>query len=248
MMRLFLISLGVTCLASVILFLYFRNRVGRMEQKVDLMFQLIQEYDKSKNIEPSRTFQQVPSANNTMQMGGNVTHDDLISVSDDDDDDDRDTDSEEVSDNEEDEDDEGESVAGEVLQIQEQVENIKSISLSGAEIESLAVEGGDDLDEISDLEDDVQDTSTLDDKTDEIGVEDDIIDDEDNGDEEEEEEEEEIIDDVNVVSTVKKIEVDSNKPLDKMTVKELKAKAEKDGFTNYKGLRKDKLVELLQSQ
>ena len=50
-MRLFLISLGVTCLASVILFLYFRNRVGRMEQKVDLMFQLIQEYEQSKNIE-----------------------------------------------------------------------------------------------------------------------------------------------------------------------------------------------------
>ena len=245
MMRLFLISLGVTCLASVILFLYFRNRVGRMEQKVDLMFQLIQEYDKSKNIEPSRTFQQVPSANNTMQMGGNVTHDDLISVSDDDDDDDRDTDSEEVSDNEEDEDDEGESVAGEVLQIQEQVENIKSISLSGAEIESLAVEGGDDLDEISDLEDDIQDTITLDDKTNETNVDDDIIDDLDNSNEEEEEE---IIDDENVDSKVKKIEVDSNKPLDKMTVKELKAKAEKDGFTNYKGLRKDKLVELLQSQ
>jgi len=244
MMRLFLISLGVTCLASVILFLYFRNRVGRMEQKVDLMFQLIQEYDKSKNIEPTRSFQQVPSTNSSMQMGGNVTHDDLISVSDDDDDTDRDTDSEEVSDNEDEED----VSVEEVLQIQEQVENIKSISLSGAEIESLAVEGGDDLDEISDLEDDIQDTITLDDKTNETNVDDDIIDDLDNSNEEEEEEEEEIIDDENVDSKVKKIEVDSNKPLDKMTVRELKAKAEKDGFTNYKGLRKDKLVELLQSQ
>ena len=242
-MRLFLISLGVTCLASVILFLYFRNRVGRMEQKVDLMFQLIQEYDKSKNIEPTRSFQQVPSTNSSMQMGGNVTHDDLISVSDDDDDTDRDTDSEEVSDNEDEED----VSVEEVLQIQEQVENIKSISLSGAEIESLAVEGGDDLDEISDLEDDIQDTITLDDKTNETNVDDDIIDDLDNSNEEEEEEEE-IIDDENVDSKVKKIEVDSNKPLDKMTVRELKAKAEKDGFTNYKGLRKDKLVELLQSQ
>ena len=28
---------------------------------------------------------------------------------------------------------------------------------------------------------------------------------------------------------------------------ELKLKAEQDGFTNFKGLRKDKLVELLQS-
>ena len=33
-MRLFLISLGVTCLVCVVLFLYFRNRIGRMEQKV----------------------------------------------------------------------------------------------------------------------------------------------------------------------------------------------------------------------
>ena len=51
MMRLFLISLGVTCLASVILFLYFRNSVGRMEQKVDLMFQLtFKNYEQAKNI------------------------------------------------------------------------------------------------------------------------------------------------------------------------------------------------------
>ena len=96
MMRLFLISLGVTCLASVILFLYFRNRVGRMEQKVDLMFQLIQEYEQSKNIEAAQTFKPIP-VNNTMQRGGSIARDDLISLSDDDQ---RDTDSEEVSDNE----------------------------------------------------------------------------------------------------------------------------------------------------
>ena len=60
---------------------------------------------------------------------------------------------------------------------------------------------------------------------------------------------EEIVDNDNDESvTVKKIEVSNEKPLDKMTVKELKAKAEKDGFTNFKGLRKDKLVELLTSQ
>ena len=116
MMRLFLISLGVTCLASVILFLYFRNRVGRMEQKVDLMFQLIQEYEQSKNIEAAQTFKPIP-VNNTMQRGGSSAHDDLISVSDDDEDE-RDTDSEEVSDNEEED-----EVEEELLQIQESVES-----------------------------------------------------------------------------------------------------------------------------
>ena len=226
MMRLFLISLGVTCLASVILFLYFRNRVGRMEQKVDLMFQLIQEYEQSKNIEATRTFKPIPS--NTMQMGGSVERDDLISVSDDDE---RDTDSEEVSDNEDEEEEE------ELLQIQEPVENVKTISLSGAEIESLAVEPADDLDEISDLEEE---------PVDEITLEETNIDDKED---ETDEVNEEIAEDNNDEHvTVKKIEVNNEKPLDKMTVKELKAKAEKDGFTNFKGLRKDKLVELLTSQ
>ena len=230
-MRLFLISLGVTCLASVILFLYFRNRVGRMEQKVDLMFQLIQEYEQSKNIEATRTFKPVP-VNNTMQMGGSVARDDLISVSDDDEEDERDTDSEEVSDNEDEEEEE------ELLRIQEEpVENVKTISLSGAEIESLAVEPADDLDEISDLEEEPVDEITLE-ETNIDDIEDETA-----------EVNEEIAEDNNDEPvTVKKIEVNNEKPLDKMTVKELKAKAEKDGFTNFKGLRKDKLVELLTSQ
>ena len=228
MMRLFLISLGVTCLASVILFLYFRNRVGRMEQKVDLMFQLIQEYEQSKNIEAAQTFKPIP-VNNTMQRGGSIARDDLISVSDDDE---RDTDSEEVSDNEE------EDEIEELLQIQEPVENVKTISLSGAEIESLAVEPADDLDEISDLDEEPAGIITLE----ETNI-DDIEDGEMN------EVTEEIVEDGKDESvTVKKIEVNDEKPLDKMTVKELKAKAEQDGFTNFKGLRKDKLVELLTSQ
>jgi len=236
MMRLFLISLGVTCLASVILFFYFKNRIGRMEQKVDLMFQIIQEYEQSKNIQPTQTFQPTTvSRDDVMQMGGNMAHDDLISVSDDDDDN-QETDSEEISDNEEDEEEP-------TLHIQGQVENIKSISLSGAEIESLVVEPADDLDEISDLEDDDDDKKeiiTLEETLDE--QHEDLVDNVENN----ETEEEEIIDEESVY--VKKIEVGDVKPLDKMTVKELKAKAEKDGFTNFKGLRKDKLVELLTSQ
>ena len=44
---------------------------------------------------------------------------------------------------------------------------------------------------------------------------------------------------------VKKIEVTDDKPLDERTVKELKQLAEEKGFVNYKGLRKNKLVELL---
>ena len=73
-MRLLLISLGVTCLACVILFLYFRNRISRMEQKVDLMFQLIQEYEQNKIIQNHpQTSNTMPTVSSqSMQMGGDL--------------------------------------------------------------------------------------------------------------------------------------------------------------------------------
>ena len=149
----------------------------------------------------------------------------LISVSDDDS---EYSDSDEVSDVEE---DDG------LLNIKETVvgENIKSISLSGAEIESLKVELGDDLDDISDFEEtNMDDMITLEEvNNDEIEVEEQ----EEENTSDHQEEIEEII--------VKKIEVKDDKPLDERTVKELKQLAEEKGFINYKGLRKNKLVELL---
>lgn len=231
MMRLFLISLGVTCLASVILFLYFRNRIGRMEQKVDLMFQLTQELVQAKNISETQAMPPTHSRDDMHQMmgGGSTNHDDLISVSDDEE---RDSDSEEISDTES-------ADEEEPINIQESVANVKSISLSGAEIESLVVEPPDDLDDISDLDD--NEVVTLEE-----------IMPEENEEELESENteivEDEIAEEVSNDVSVKKIDVGSEKPLDKMTVKELKEKAAKDGFTNFKGLRKDKLVELLTSQ
>ena len=221
-MRLFLISLGVTCLVCVILFLYFRNRIGKMEQKLDLMFQLIQEYEQNKNIQQHDS-RNDPLSFQDAQMGGtqHQAETNLISVSDDSDD----SDSDEVSDDED-----------ELLNIKETVvgENIKSISLSGAEIESLKVETGDDLDDISDFEEtNMDDMITLEEvNNNEIGVEEH----EENTSDHEEEIEEVI---------VKKLEVSDDKPLEGKTVKELKQLAEEKGFTNYKGLRKNKLVELL---
>ena len=228
-MRLFLISLGVTCLACVILFLYFRNRISRMEQKVDLMFQLIQEYEQNKII------QNHPQTSNSMpthhtpypdtQMGSTEhrVEANLINVSDDESDY---SDSDEVSDEEDD-----------LLNIKETVvgENIKSISLLGSEIESLKVETGDDLDDISDFEEtNMDDMITLEEvNNDDIEVEEQEVEKQEDSDEHQEE----II--------VKKIEVKDDKPLSDRTVKELKQLAGEKGFTNYKGLRKNKLVELL---
>jgi hypothetical protein len=164
------------------------------------------------------------------QMGGNGrrVEANLISVSDDESDY---SDSDEVSDGE----DDG------LLNIKETVvgENIKSISLSGAEIESLKVEPGDDLDDISDFEEtNMDDMITLEEvNNDEIEVEEQEVDKQEENTSDHQEEIEEII--------VKKIEVNDDKPLKERTVKELKQLAEEKGFINYKGLRKNKLVELL---
>jgi hypothetical protein len=102
----------------------------------------------------------------------------------------------------------------------------------------MVVEPGDDLDEISDLDDNKDDVITLEET--EINEIENLEEDQTSQDETIEEITEEPM-------MVKKIEVVDEKPLTKMTVKELKLKAEQDGFTNFKGLRKDKLVELLQS-
>jgi len=167
-----------------------------MEQKVDLMFQLIQEYEQNKNIRDHQPREEAPVHSGTPE---------LISVSDDD----EYSDSEEVSDNED-----------------EPVDNIKSINLSGAEIESFHID--DDLDEISDIEG----TVLMEINNDEITV---LKTNEDINDTVEE-----------IILTT--VNADIGKTLVELSVKELKALAEERGFTNYKALRKNKLVELLASQ
>ena len=53
------ITLGVTGLSSVLLFLYFRNRLSDVEKKVDTMFNLIQSYETVEK-QPQFTMQETP--------------------------------------------------------------------------------------------------------------------------------------------------------------------------------------------
>ena len=144
MTRFFFINLGITCLSTVILYLYFRNKIGKMEQKVDLMFQLIQEYNQQ---------QQTNNNNNQPRQMSNNTEwvnkqDDLISVSDDD----SDSDSDEISDTE--------SIP---LNISEETvnNNIKTINLAGAEIDAVQTDASDNLDDISDIDNSENNIITL---------------------------------------------------------------------------------------
>ena len=75
-----LISLAVTCVAVGITFLYFRNRINKTEQKVDLMFQLIQEHEKNSRMANQMQLHQLNQANATAQFQNNEAE--LINISD----------------------------------------------------------------------------------------------------------------------------------------------------------------------
>lgn len=146
-----LISVAVTLVTVGVTFFYFRNRMNKTEQKVDLMFQLIQEHERNSRMAQKMHMQQ-------MQNNNIESHENLINISDDDDDDGEDDydsdDSEVVSDNEEES----------KLVINDNLENtVKTISLSldGAEtnnIESLD-ETNNDLDELDEVQ--LSDTDSM---------------------------------------------------------------------------------------
>ena len=263
MNRLFVISLGVILLAIGMLFLYFRNKVGKMEKKVDLMFQLIQEYDQQRlQAPPVQMTGGVGQSSDQMMMQVNMedsqlNNPNLINVSDDDN-----TDSEEVSDSDDDDDndndddnaddgDDGNDGDDQIQIGEEELAPIKSITLAGAEFgiqsdthEDLnSPEQSDDLEEISDLEDDEEEDEKVGENVKLMDSEvqnpyslnpDQIV--------------EHLVDKLNKnTNTTKNIEVKEEKTFKDMSVKELKKLCKERGFTNISALRKPKLIELLHS-
>ena len=124
MSRGLLISIGVTLLAVGLLFVYFRNKVNSMEKKVELMFNLIQNYEGQQNMQNMPVVQQ----QSTMSQEVPRMTSELIEVSDDDED------SEEVSDSEDEEsDDEQEPLRFEPTNIVLNDEEVKTINLENLE-------------------------------------------------------------------------------------------------------------------
>jgi len=137
-----LISVLVTCVTVGATFFYFRNRMQRTEQKVDLMFSLIQEHENNAKLrqqfQPAAVMQAGMSNNIPQEQFQNVqtSENELINISDDDQEDDDDDseydsdDSAEVSDNDDDKLTIDEDSAEENLE-----DTVKTISLSldGAE-------------------------------------------------------------------------------------------------------------------
>jgi hypothetical protein len=104
-MRNIVISLGITTLSSVLLYMYFKNKMADVENKVEIMFQLIQEHAAANDA----ALRNVNSQNNSPTFSL-ATHSEniklenpspLVDVSDD-----EDNDSDEVSDSDEESDEE----------------------------------------------------------------------------------------------------------------------------------------------
>ena len=249
------ISLGFSALSCTLLFLYFRNKMTTMERKVNVMFDIVQNYQPAQEYSPqtNQSYESVhenqehqqDNQNNENTGAWNLNaQDDRIVISDDSDDDD-DDDSEEVSDS--DSEDESEEIPKLSLAKTDNISltenDIKKISVKETPVidDTIELEEVDSLDEIDDDDDDDDDdnnnseTETPDINIKKISVTkndtEENNDKDDNNDVEEEEEEED------------NDEVDYTQ----LKVSELKAIAEAKGLTNYKSLKKTPLIDLIKS-
>jgi len=138
-----LISIGITILAVGLVFVYFRNKVAGMEKKVELMFNLIQNYDGQQNATRGG-FVADPIRDETYQPVEQTIKSELIQVSEDEDN----SDSDEVSDSDEDSDEE-ETLKFEPTTIELNDDEVKTINLEEIKHET----DEDSLDEIDDDDD-----------------------------------------------------------------------------------------------
>ena len=252
------ISLGFSALSCTLLFLYFRNKMTTMERKVNVMFDIVQNYQPSQeyspqsnqSYEPVHENQEHPEDNQNNENTGawNLNaQDDRIVISDDSDD--EDDDSDEVSDSDsEDEDEEIPKLSlAKTDNISLTENDIKKISVKETPVidDTIELEEVDSLDEIDDDDDDDDNDNDDDDDNNsetetnnkdikKISVtkndaEENIENDDDNDDNEVEEEDNDDVD------------------YTQLKVSELKAIAEAKGLTNYKSLKKNPLIELIKS-
>jgi hypothetical protein len=109
-MRNLVISLGITTLSSFLLYMYFKNRMSDVENKVDIMFQLIQEHTAA-NEAATKAAAALHSVNfqapNMQVIEQETSSNNLVDVSDDDM---GGSSSEEVSDSEDEDEDDADSI------------------------------------------------------------------------------------------------------------------------------------------
>ena len=214
-----LISIGITILAVGLVFVYFRNKVSGMEKKVELMFNLIQNYDGQQN---ARDIVSDPRMNpDEIYPTEQTIKSELIQISEDEDNSDSDEVSDSDEESDEESDDEEETLKFEPTNIELNDDEVKTINLEEIKHETYE----DSLDEINDDDDDL----------DEITLEPQEI----KPDPQEETDDEPL-------EAVEVIQLSANS-YKKKTVVELKKIAYERGLINYKSLKKEPLIQLLMS-
>ena len=249
-----IISLSFSALSCTLLFLYFRNKMTTVERKVNVMFDLVQNYQPGQQYpnqqyesvnEDTENHQDNQNTENTQNTGAwNLnSQDDRIVISDDDSED-EDDDSEEVSDSDSDDDEIPKLSLAKTDNISLTENDIKKISVKETPVidNTIELEEVDSLDEIEDDDDD-DDNSEIETTNQNIkkisvtknDMEENIDNNEDKQDEDEQDEDEQDEDEQD--------EVDYTQ----LKVSELKAIAEAKGLTNYKSLKKTPLIDLIKS-
>ena len=235
------INLGITLVFSIGLFFYFNSKVNKVENKVNAVFEIIQEQQKAIN-----NHNMEYSAHETKENMGEFmkmeevleTANDLVEISEDDsgdsDDDDRgDSDGDDSDGDDSDEDDEDKKTLTLIDNTNDVVEevniepiNLETNSLRNASDETVTIEPPQNLN-ISELliqksNEQQQDNDSLENDS----LENDSLDD--------------------ISSDIEDNEEKEKKSLDKLTVQELKDLAKERNLKRYKSLTKPKLIELIE--
>ena len=227
------INLGITLVFSIGLFVYFNSKVNKIENRVNAVFEIIQQHN-------NNTMEYMPKSNTQENMGEfmqmevleQTNDNDLVEISEDENDEsdsDSDSDSDEDSDSEDGSDPEEKKLTFDNENLNEEL-NVESIDeptsqnliVDSGNVETITIEPPQNMN-ISELL--MKKSLELDDN--------DSLDDVSDLDEEEMNEIEESV-------------VKEKKPLDKWTVQELKDYAAEKNMKRYKSLTKPKLIELIE--
>ena len=259
MLQTILIPVLISLVACGVLFFYFRNRITVTENKVNLMFDLIQEHQKQADQQRAALhYQQQELMPNTDTMNhpqeasfasASTTNPGLIDISD----------GETDSDSESDSDDESDDGRLKLSEVNDSSKLVKILTLEGAEIgssgnslkeqDSLPEISSETLDDTNDIKEiKLSPDANMDSNIDDIDLSDEEEDDEDDEEEEEEATEGDEPDNSTTsgndqTTVVKKVE--DTLDINKMTVSQLKAQCKKENLTGYKKMKKQSLIDLL---
>ena len=229
-LRLLLISLATVLLSSILLFIYFKTRISKVEEKLEIMFNLIQSHAQEKQLSAQ---QFMPYDNNEVNNEENKRVN-LIDVSDNDDDEEDESDS---NDSDTDSDDDNDLVIDNNSLVEE--DNIKKIELTMDNKDVLFDDtlNEENLSHLEDLQDQiiVQKEDGNDNDNDDNNNNDDDDDDDGNDDDDDENENDE------------EEEVQETVDLSKLRVVELRKLCSDMGKSGYKSLKKQELIALLQN-